>query len=336
MASRLELLRGLRDFTRNRAGPADCKRALDTAQQDVPKARQLLVSWGFGPEAERVSPMAPLEAPHGFGYAFTKARMYLAMGPVAYARRDYFHLPRQEWGLETLREIEGCFRQILEGRGYVEANAFKDLSTEGLGAALRTLHFEPVGWTSLIVDGGQALLDRVSCRHVYMQERQLTLFSRLPLDSGVLGELSEAVTRQREFRTEPSPAPLVGELAVLDHTARARRAGAETRQRARRLMQQSCDTYRWVWLPHDDELDSPILSTGLEQLAAGHGLVPGRPLVGLGISPFYALMRLLHLTVHAQRATSQNNGSFLDEMSVVNELSGFALMIYNLVEPESE
>jgi hypothetical protein len=45
---------------------------------------------------------------------------------------------------EALQEIESCFEQFLQGKGYQETHPVEGVSVGGFYAALSTLHFERV------------------------------------------------------------------------------------------------------------------------------------------------------------------------------------------------
>jgi hypothetical protein len=74
------------------------------------------------------------------------------------------------------------------------------------------------------------------------------------------------------------------------------------------------------------------LMHGCKQLVAWRGLTPQTALTGLDIDGFYALAGLLRLELIKQNARSVGDRYMLDRMELVDHMSGFAPVLWNLVE----
>ncbi len=70
---------------------------------------------------------------------------------------------------------------------------------------------------------------------------------------------------------------------------------------------------------------------GCKQLVAWRGLTPQTALTGLDIDGFYALAGLLRLELIAQGARRVGERHMLDRMELVDPISGFAPVLWNLV-----
>jgi hypothetical protein len=147
MLSKIEMIQTLRSFTNNRAGMADCQKALSEAGGDLEKAKLLLDTLGLvnRPSGLRgVSIQIPDDAPDGWGYIIAKADLYLRLGADTYRKGDALQMPEVSWDEERLEEILSCFRQFVAGKGYRVDNPVENVSISGFSAALRTLHFKKV------------------------------------------------------------------------------------------------------------------------------------------------------------------------------------------------
>ena len=70
---------------------------------------------------------------------------------------------------------------------------------------------------------------------------------------------------------------------------------------------------------------------GLEQLVAWRGVTPRTALTGLDIDGFYSLAGLLRLELIQQGARKVGDRHMLDRMELVDPISGFAPVLWNLV-----
>lgn len=73
------------------------------------------------------------------------------------------------------------------------------------------------------------------------------------------------------------------------------------------------------------------IERGMNQILQGLGSSPDRPLTGIGIGGFYALIQTLHFQVKSQLAMPQEEGGFLDEMQLEHCMTGQSLILYNRV-----
>lgn len=80
----------------------------------------------------------------------------------------------------------------------------------------------------------------------------------------------------------------------------------------------------------DETLDA--VDRGMQQICRGWGRASERPLDGIGIEGFYALVETLHLEVTQQSAIGTEDGSFLDQMQIRHMLRpDMELTLFNLV-----
>jgi hypothetical protein len=74
------------------------------------------------------------------------------------------------------------------------------------------------------------------------------------------------------------------------------------------------------------------IKRGCEQILQFRGLSPDRPLEGIGVDGFYALLRLFHFALDQQAAFGTGAiGSLLDQMKMKHVVDGRELTLYNLV-----
>jgi hypothetical protein len=79
-----------------------------------------------------------------------------------------------------------------------------------------------------------------------------------------------------------------------------------------------------------DRLDQ--IKRGCEQILEFRGLSPNRPLEGIGVGGFYALLRLFHFACERQTAfVGTTSDTLLDRMEMRHIADGRELMLYNLV-----
>ena len=74
------------------------------------------------------------------------------------------------------------------------------------------------------------------------------------------------------------------------------------------------------------------IKRGCEQILQFRGLSPDRPLEGIGVGGFYALLRLFHFRSDQHTALmTETAGVVLDEMQVKHLVDGRGLTLYNMV-----
>jgi hypothetical protein len=178
-----EKLHELRIYTHLAASLPDCMEALTQAQGDLDQAKALLVDQGFDRREPRIFNQ-PVDgnAPKGWSYILTKAGIYLRLGPDRYRKADFFGLPRAEWDDDLLGEIESCFRQFAEGRGYRSDSPVEGVGISGFSAAINTLHFRLVEQRASLADDSQAFIDEMVLEHM-MDHRAVTLYNKVPIDA---------------------------------------------------------------------------------------------------------------------------------------------------------
>lgn len=179
MKSRKENLRELRKYTNNTASLAECVKALNKADGDFEKAKDFLAQSGY---AERKKPIfsfdVPEDAPPVWVYILSKIHSYLKFGPDIYRKGDALGMPDAEWDEETLREIESCFRQFSDGKGYSEVNPVENVSVGGFYAATNTLHFAMAEQTASYSNDEKSFIDCMLFEHL-IDKRTIRLFNKV-------------------------------------------------------------------------------------------------------------------------------------------------------------
>ena len=100
-----------------------------------------------------------------FSYIFTKADLYLRIGPEKYRRQDFFGMPDIEWDKDELEIIEDGCRQILEGLGFTPEKPFTGLGVTGFRQLFELFHFEHSGRETTSPGSGK-FLDKMKMRHL--------------------------------------------------------------------------------------------------------------------------------------------------------------------------
>lgn len=99
-----------------------------------------------------------------FPYFFSKAYLFLQMGPDAYRSRDALGEPSTNLDAEDLALIESGCRQVMEGKGLTPEDPFRGLGISGFYALFRLFHFALVRQS--VTPNKQGMLDRMEMRHV--------------------------------------------------------------------------------------------------------------------------------------------------------------------------
>lgn len=177
-----EKLHELRIYTHFAASLPDCMEALTQAHGDLDRAKALLVDQGCAQRKTGIfNRPVDGEVPKGWSYILTKAGLYLRLGPDRYRKADFFGLPRADWDDDLLAEIESCFRQFADGRGYSSDRPVEGVGISGFSAALHTLHFRLVEQRASLTDDSQAFIDEMVLEHV-MDHHAVTLYNKVPID----------------------------------------------------------------------------------------------------------------------------------------------------------
>ena len=112
-----------------------------------------------------------------FIYLFSKAFLYLKMGPEAYRRRDFFKQPSEDADADELAAIENGCRQILNGRGFSADQPLTGLGISGFYRLMDLFHFKLRSQSVAgRVEGRRGMLDRMDMQHA-MDERTCVLFN---------------------------------------------------------------------------------------------------------------------------------------------------------------
>ncbi|RAR73828.1 hypothetical protein [Flavobacterium aciduliphilum] len=77
-----------------------------------------------------------------FPYIFSKAWVYLKMGPEKYRKQDAFSQPPLDFDDEDLEILAHGCRQVLQGVGLTKENPFSELDVLGFSALFRLFHFQ--------------------------------------------------------------------------------------------------------------------------------------------------------------------------------------------------
>lgn len=103
-----------------------------------------------------------------FPYMFTKAAIYLSVGPEQYSKEDYFKLPKTT-DTEELEWIkQGCI-QLCMGKGLFEGNPFTGLGVSGFYLLMELFHFKSVSRKTkrgIFIGGQRGVLDCITFEHI--------------------------------------------------------------------------------------------------------------------------------------------------------------------------
>lgn len=185
MKTDIEKLYRLRKRTYYNVSIKQCVEALNYAKDDFDQAMHYLEKYGGYSNVEKrslhmeVLDRMPDGAPSEWAYILCKALLYLKLGPDVYRKRDYFRMPSVEWDQETLNEIQSCFTQFSNQKGYSESNPVENVSIRGFYAAIRTLHFEVDTQIARSTDDGKYFIDEMLFKHV-LSDSTIALFNKVP------------------------------------------------------------------------------------------------------------------------------------------------------------
>ena len=165
MENKKEKLQELRKLTNYTASLSECKSALNNADGDIEKAKDILADSGYIDNSKfRFYVDVPDDAPSKWAYILSKVNQYLKHGPEVYRKGDALGMSDEDWDEETYQEIEACFRQFLDGRGYDKDNPVENVGVGEFYEAMRTLHFEEVKRVASY--DGDVIIDDMVFEHV--------------------------------------------------------------------------------------------------------------------------------------------------------------------------
>ena len=171
MENRKEMLQELRKLTNYTASLSECMSALSKAGGDFEKAKDILADSGYIDNGKfRFYVDVPNDAPSKWAYILTKVNRYLKHGPDIYRKSDGLGMPNEEWDEETFQEIESCFRQFLDGKGYKKDNPVRNVTVGGFYAATEALHFQVIEQAGCMMADGNGILDDMLFEHVVDKE----------------------------------------------------------------------------------------------------------------------------------------------------------------------
>ena len=114
-----------------------------------------------------------------FGYIFSKAWLYIKLGPVKYRKNDAFDQPPSDFDDEDLEIIAHGCRQVLEGIGLTKEKPFTNLDVMGFSALFRLFHFQNVQRQcrhGFMLNGKSGALDCITFQHL-MDGSQVVYFN---------------------------------------------------------------------------------------------------------------------------------------------------------------
>lgn len=112
-------------------------------------------------------------------YFFSKANLFLKIGPEKYRINDYFKQPSIENSDEELALLTlGC-SQVIDGKGLFSNNPFMNLGVAGFSLLMRLFHFKPESRKTqhnIEFEGKRGALDCITFIHL-VDNRKATLFN---------------------------------------------------------------------------------------------------------------------------------------------------------------
>jgi hypothetical protein len=112
-----------------------------------------------------------------FDYIFSKAYLYLKMGPEIYRRKDAFQMPNIEWDKEYYPELQYGCEQLLIAKGLLKDNPIENIDTLSFKYLFSMFHYDCINIKShvLEVDNKVSFIDEVLFQH-YIDESLITYF----------------------------------------------------------------------------------------------------------------------------------------------------------------
>jgi hypothetical protein len=116
-----------------------------------------------------------------YAYIYSKAQLYLRLGPGRYRKADYRGYPPVEWEEEYGKELydvleSGC-RQVLAFKGLTPETAFEGLGICGFNRLIWLFHFGLEMQSANPLPGG-GFIDRMNLKHT-MNDMKMILYNKV-------------------------------------------------------------------------------------------------------------------------------------------------------------
>jgi hypothetical protein len=118
-----------------------------------------------------------------FPYIFTKAELYIKIGPDNYRKEDFFQQPPLKLDTTDMESIRYGCEQIIEGRGFDHKTPLYGLGVSGFYRLMELFHFQFESRKtkySFIHEEEKGALDIMTFTH-QMDDRKATLFHFCPM-----------------------------------------------------------------------------------------------------------------------------------------------------------
>jgi hypothetical protein len=118
-----------------------------------------------------------------FPYIFTKAELYLKIGPDKYRKEDFFQQPPLNLDTVDMESIRYGCEQIIEGRGFDHKTPLQGLGVSGFYRLMELFHFQFESRKtkySFKYEEEKGALDIMTFTH-QMDDRKATLFHFCPM-----------------------------------------------------------------------------------------------------------------------------------------------------------
>jgi hypothetical protein len=118
-----------------------------------------------------------------FPYIFTKAELYLEIGPDNYRKEDFFQQPPLNLDTVDMESIRYGCEQITEGRGFNYSTPLQGLGVSGFYRLMELFHFQFESRKtkySFKYEEEKGALDIMTFAH-QMDDRKATLFHFCPM-----------------------------------------------------------------------------------------------------------------------------------------------------------
>jgi len=118
-----------------------------------------------------------------FPYIFTKAELYIKIGPDNYRKEDFFQQPPLKLDTTDMESIRYGCEQIIEGRGFDHKTPLYGLGVSGFYRLMELFHFQFESRKtkySFIYEEEKGALDIMTFTH-QMDDRKATLFHFCPM-----------------------------------------------------------------------------------------------------------------------------------------------------------
>ena len=118
-----------------------------------------------------------------FPYIFTKAELYLQIGPESYRKEDFFQQPPLKLDMTDMESIRYGCEQIVEGRGFNISRPLQGLGVSGFYRLMELFHFQFESRKtkySFMYEEEEGALDIMTFTHK-MDDRKAKLFHFCPM-----------------------------------------------------------------------------------------------------------------------------------------------------------